>query len=323
MLRSTILLTGKTGQLGWELQRTFASLGEVVAVDRKAMDLSQADVIRRVIQEVRPSVIVNAAAYTAVDRAEDAPDLAMAINGIAPGIMAEEASRVGAALVHYSTDYVFDGSGTRPWREEDRTAPLNVYGRTKLAGERAILAVGCPSLILRTSWVYGLHGSNFVKTMLRLGGQSESLSVVADQVGAPTSARVIADVTGQILAQGKGDMIGLLRERGGVVHVSCAGETSWHGFAEEIFRLARLYGVPLLVSTIQPISAKEYSAKAKRPVNSRLDCWRLYDWFSVRPPKWEVALEQSFPLSVISKVQDGNFEGICPDPQRLRQVGEA
>lgn len=301
MRRPTILLTGTTGQLGRALHQTLALLGEVVAVDRQAMDLAQADAIRLVIHAVRPDVIVNAAAYTAVDRAESEPDQAMAINGTAPEVMAEAAVHVGAALVHYSTDYVFDGSGTRPWREDDQTAPLNVYGRTKLAGEQAIVAVGGPALIVRTSWVYGLHGDNFVTTMLRLGRQRECLSVVADQVGAPTSARVVADVTGQILAHGTGDLPGLLRERGGVVHVSCAGETSRHGFAEAIFRVARLYAPPLLVSTVHPLATDEYPAQAQRPANSRLDCRRLSEWFSVRPPTWDAALEQFFQDGAYAK----------------------
>jgi len=292
---SRILLTGPNGQVGWELQRSLVSLGDVVALGREGLDLRNPDEIRAVVREVKPSVIVNAAAYTAVDKAEDEPDLAMTINGAAPGVLAEEAKRFGAAIVHYSTDYVFDGGGDRPWHEDDQPNPLNEYGRSKLAGERAIQAVGVAHLILRTSWVYGLHGNNFVKTMLRLGAEREELSVVDDQVGAPTSARVIADITGQILAQGRGDVAGLLRERGGVVHLSCRGETSWRGFAEAIFRLARERGVPLTVGVVKPVAGKDYPSKAVRPGNSRLDNQRLPQRFSLCPPAWEVALEQSFP----------------------------
>jgi len=290
-----ILLTGPNGQVGWELQRSLASLGDVVALGREALDLGNPDQIRSVVREVKPDVIVNAAAYTAVDKAEDEPDLATAINGVAPGIVAEEAKRLGAAVVHYSTDYVFDGHGERPWREDDKTGPLNVYGESKLSGERAIQAIGVPHLILRTSWVYGLQGDNFVKTMLRLGAVRKELSVIDDQIGAPTSARVIADITGQILAQARGDIPALLRERGGLVHLSCQGETNWCGFARQIFRLADEKGMKLKVQSVVPISTAQYGAKAVRPLNSRLNCERLMEQFSLCPPTWETAVRQSFP----------------------------
>jgi dTDP-4-dehydrorhamnose reductase len=260
------------------------------------LDLASPDSIRAAVRRVQPDLIVNAAAYTAVDKAESEPELAMAVNGIAPGVLAEEARRVGAALVHYSTDYVFDGTGETPWCEDDATGPQNTYGRTKLVGEEAIQAAGAPHLILRVSWVYGLHGSNFVKTMLRLGMQRPALSVVDDQWGAPTSARVIADITGQILVQGRGDWPGFLRERGGVVHLVCQGQTNWHRFAQKIFELAGAQGVPLAVKSLSPIPSSQYPTPARRPANSRMSCQRLWERFGLAPPSWQVALEQSFPL---------------------------
>ena len=196
-----ILLTGKNGQVGWELQRTLTTLGDVVAIDRKGMDLANPDSIRNTIRAVRPDLIVNAAAYTAVDKAESEPELAMAINGIAPGIMAEEAGRLGAAMVHYSTDYVFDGTKTTPYTEGDILNPINVYGKTKLAGEQAVQAAGIPHLIFRTSWVYGLRGRNFLLTILRLAKEWDELKIVDDQIGAPTWSRMVAEATATILAQ--------------------------------------------------------------------------------------------------------------------------
>jgi dTDP-4-dehydrorhamnose reductase len=299
--RVRILLLGPTGQVGWELARTLQTLGEVVAAGRgtgaagPACDLGRPEELRRVVAEVRPRLIVNAAAYTAVDQAESEPDLAMAVNGVAPGVLAEEARRIGAALVHYSTDYVFDGTGSAPWRETDPVGPPNTYGRTKLAGEAAIQTAGAAHLILRTSWVYGLHGVNFVKTMLRAGREREVLRVVDDQVGAPTSARVIADATGQILAQGLRDLPGFFQQSGGIVHLACGGESSWHAFALRIFELARARGLPLAIKTVQPIPGAEYPTPARRPSNSRLDCRRLFERFGLTPPDWQVALEQSFP----------------------------
>jgi len=292
-----ILLTGPNGQVGWELQRSLASLGEVIAADRQRLDLRNPDQIRKLVREIEPHLIVNAAGYTAVDKAEDEPELAMVINSAAPGVLAEEAKRVGAAIIHYSTDYVFDGSGEQAWREDDETGPLNVYGRSKLAGEQAIRAVGVEHLILRTSWVYGLHGNNFVKTMLRFGAERTALSVVVDQIGAPTSARVLADVTAQILAQARGDVVAMLNERGGTVHLTCGGETSWHGFAEEIFRLARTRGHSLTVQGVTSVTTENYPTRARRPRNSRLDCRRLRERFCLQPPAWEQALEHSFPDS--------------------------
>jgi dTDP-4-dehydrorhamnose reductase len=305
--RPRILLTGRNGQVGWELSRTLQSLGEVIAVGHRStapgesvtawkLELSEPDEIRKLVRQVQPDLIVNAAAYTAVDKAESERDAAIAINGIAPGVLAEEAERLRAALVHFSTDYIFDGSGTTPWREDDPTGPLNHYGASKLAGEEAIRASGAAHLILRVSWVYGLHGANFVKTMLRLGSERPTLKIVDDQIGAPTSARAIADVTGQILAMGVRNFAGFFRERGGAYHFACSGETSWHGFATAIFELARQHGMPLTLTSVLPIPTSEYPTPARRPLNSRLDCSRLAERFGLGAPLWPTALAQSFPL---------------------------
>jgi len=298
--RPTILFVGLTGQVGWELARSLQPLGDVVRAGRSqaplVLDLERPEQIRDVVRHVQPQLIVNAAAYTAVDKAETERERALAANGVAPGVLAEEARRVQAALVHYSTDYDIDGSGETPWCEDDPTGPLNHYGATKLAGEQAIRAADVPHLILRTSWVYGLHGANFAKTMLRLGGQRSELSIVDDQIGAPTSARAIADVTAQILAQGLRDWCGFLQQYGGVVHLACQGSTSWHGFARQIFDLARQAGFPLAVSTLKPIPTRDYPTPARRPLNSRMNCSRLWDRFRLQAPAWETALEQSLPL---------------------------
>jgi dTDP-4-dehydrorhamnose reductase len=298
--RPRILLVGATGQVGYELLRTLQPLCEVIATGRPRdsrplpslvpLDLSDPDAVRETVRRVAPQLIVSAAAYTAVDRAEQEHDLAMAVNAAAPAILAEEARRAGAAIVHFSTDYVFDGSGTRPWREEDPTGPLNAYGRSKLAGEEAIRASGVAHLILRTSWVYAARGRNFVRTMLRLGQERPELRVVADQHGAPTSARMIADVTGQVLAQAGGDFTGFLSERGGTVHLCCQGETTWHGFASATFELWRERGLPLAVQKVVPIHTEEYPTPARRPTNSRLDCGRLRERFGLSPPGWREAL---------------------------------
>ena len=274
--------------MGWELRRSLQALGEVISVgrsssafERRHVDLADADRLRKLVREVKPQLIVNAAAYTAVDKSEEEPVLAMAVNGVAPGILAEEAKRLGAGLVHYSTDYVFDGSGDRPWREDDTPAPINTYGKTKLAGEHAIGAAGAGHLILRVSWVHGVHGANFVKTMLRLGAQRPELSIVSDQIGAPTSARVIADATAQILAQCHQDSAGDFRERGGLLHLTCRGETNWYEFALEIFRQARECGLNLAVRQVKPIPTTAYPVPAKRPLNSRMNCDQLAERFQL------------------------------------------
>ena len=286
-----ILLTGSNGQVGWELRRTLACLGEVIAVDSRAMDLADADAIRRVVREVAPRVIVNPAAYTAVDKAESETELASAINAGAPGLLAEEAEKLGALLVHYSTDYVFDGSGDVPWREDDAKGPLNVYGAGKLAGEQAVQAACRRHLIFRTSWVYGARGANFLLTMRRLmrGGATErpELKVVADQIGAPTWGRMLAEATALILGQQFSPARGADRpEPWGVYHMSNGGETSWHGFAQAIQALDAVENPTRLL----PIPSSDYPTPAKRPLNSRLDNDKLARVFGVRLPDWRQAL---------------------------------
>lgn len=282
-----ILLTGANGQVGWELRRTLACLGEVVAVDSRAMDLRDPAVIRRVVREVAPRVIVNPAAHTAVDRAESETDLAWAINATAPGLLADEAEKSGALLVHYSTDYVFAGTGDTPWRENDASGPLNVYGASKLAGEQAIQANCRRHLIFRTSWVYGARGANFLLTMRRLMRERPELKIVADQIGAPTWSRMLAEATALILGQCLSPARGADRpEAWGVYHMTNGGETSWHGFAEAIQELDGEESKAKLL----PIPSVDYPTPAKRPLNSRLDNTRLARVFGVRLPDWREAL---------------------------------
>lgn len=280
-----ILLTGAQGQVGWELRRTLSPLGEVVAFDRSGLDLADPDRLRTVVREARPTLIVNAAAYTAVDRAEGEESLAARINADAPRVLAEEAQRAGTWLVHYSTDYVFDGSKSGAYMEDDAPNPVNAYGRTKLAGEQAIRAVGGRHLVFRTSWVYANRGGNFLRTMLRLGREREELRIVADQVGAPTWARVIAEATSlcavQVLPGG-----GTADAKAGIYHLVCGGSTSWHGFASAIFETAGAKA-PRLV----PIPAADYPTPAQRPANSVLDRSKLERVFGIVPPDWRAALE--------------------------------
>ncbi len=281
-----ILLTGITGQLGWELKRTLAPLGQVVALDSRALDLTDATAIRRQVEAIAPRVIVNPAAYTAVDQAEREPERARLINAIAPGILAEAARQCGALMVHYSTDYVFDGSKDGPYQEDDVAKPLNVYGATKLAGEEAIRASGVRHLILRTSWVYGRRGGNFLRTMQRLMRERSELSIVDDQVGAPTWSRLIAEATAQILAQCLSPARGADRpEPWGTYHLTCSGATSWYGFAAAIAELeghgTRLNAIP----------STQYPTLARRPANSRLDNGKLARVFGLRLPHWREALK--------------------------------
>lgn len=288
------MLTGKDGQIGWELQRTLLPLGRVIAVGRAELDLTNLDAVRGLIREVRPGIIVNAAAYTAVDQAEHETELALAVNANAPGIMAEEAARMGCLLVHYSTDYVFDGTKTEIYVEDDPPNPLNAYGRSKLAGEEAIRASGARHLIFRTGWIYGARGNNFLRTILRLAEDREELRVVADQFGAPTWNRLVAEVTAQMLAQriapgGEGRFENVQ----GTYHLTASGSTSWHGFAQAIIESARRLcpDIPLKVQRIAAIPASGYPTPARRPGNSRLNCARLQQDSGFILPEWEVCLE--------------------------------
>lgn len=277
----TILLLGKNGQVGWELQRTLAPLGQVIALDQSDLDLTKPEQIRAKVREIKPNLIVNAAAYTAVDRAEEEPELAMAINGIAPGILAEEAKELGATLVHYSTDYVFDGTKKEPYTEEDEPNPINVYGKTKLAGERAIQAVDGNYLIFRTSWVYGMRGNNFLLTIMRLANERDELRIVDDQIGAPTWCRMLAEATALILARGEDG----LTDKWGLYHMTAVGQTSWYGFAKEILSHIMIDGGDncLLV----PIASRDYITLAKRPSNSVLSNHNLLEKFHLSMPTWE------------------------------------
>jgi dTDP-4-dehydrorhamnose reductase len=278
-----ILLTGASGQVGYELERSLQGLGEVIAVGRARMDLSNLDQVRDVIRAVRPALIVNPAAHTAVDRAESESALAFRINAEAPEVVAREAKALGAAMVHYSSDYVFDGSKVGAYVETDATGPLNVYGKSKLAGEQAIAAAGVPHLILRTSWVYGMRGNNFLLTMLRLAKERGALSVVSDQIGAPTWCRTVADSTALILAQARGAGDQWWERNGGVYHLSSQGRTSWHGFTEAIVAAAGLE------CHVAPIPTDAWPTPAPRPRNSLLDTGKLRERFCTIP-EWQDAL---------------------------------
>jgi dTDP-4-dehydrorhamnose reductase len=282
-----ILLTGCRGQVGWELARSLSTLGEVIALDSSRLNLAEADAIRRTVAEIRPQIIVNPAAHTAVDKAESEPDLAYALNATAPGILAEEAEKLGAMLIHYSTDYVFDGSGETARTEDASTGPLNVYGASKLAGEKLIQASCRRHLIFRTSWVYGLRGANFLLTMRRLMRERPELKIVADQIGAPTWCRSLADATAQVLAQIESPQRGADRPLPwGVYHMTNAGETSWYGFAATIQEL----DAQPTSARLHPIPSSDYPTPARRPHNSRLDNARLERVFGVRLPDWREAL---------------------------------
>lgn len=291
-----ILITGKNGQVGWELQRSLASFGEIVAIDADEMDLADADAIRRTVRRLCPDIIVHPAAYTAVDKAEGEPGVAEAVNSIAPGILAEEAQRLGAVLVYYSTDYVFDGTKPSPYFETDLPNPQSVYGSTKLAGELAVLASGCKHLIFRTSWVYGVHGGNFVKTILRLAKERSELRIVADQFGAPTWARDLAQATATALAHW--NKTGWDSGLNGLYHLTAAGRTNWHEYAEEIVRLAREYDATLATKAldIRAIATEEYPVPAKRPVNSVLANDKIHDAFGIVLPAWQDSLAECVRL---------------------------
>ena len=282
-----ILVTGKSGQVGYELERSLQCCGQVHAVDRSQLDLADLDQVRRVIRDVRPDLIVNPAAYTAVDLAETEQELAMRINGETPGVMAEEAKRLGAALIHYSTDYVFNGQQPSPYQETDPTDPINTYGRTKLAGEEAIRAVGGRHMILRTSWVYGMRGKNFLLTMLRLAQERSELRVVGDQHGAPTWSVMLADMTARVAEQAKAasDSVQWWEENGGVYHLSSAGSTTWAGFAHRILENAGL------ATRVTPITTAEYPVPAKRPQYSMLCTDKFAKRFGPLP-QWSESLRR-------------------------------
>jgi dTDP-4-dehydrorhamnose reductase len=291
-----ILLLGKNGQVGWELQRSLAPLGELVALDRHSTeadggcgDLTQCDRLRETVLRLRPDVIVNAAAHTAVDRAESEPDLAHTINALAPGALAEAAATAGALFVHYSTDYVFDGSGNAPWTEDAPTAPLSVYGATKRDGEQLVRASNARHLIFRTSWVYAARGGNFARTMLRLAQERERLTVIDDQWGAPTGADLIADVTALAIRR-------VLRDpaNAGTYHLSAAGETTWNGYARFVIDTARALkpSLPLQVSEVAPVPTSAFPTAARRPLNSRLDTTRVRRTFDLTLPAWQVGVQR-------------------------------
>lgn len=286
-----ILLFGKSGQVGWELQRSLAFMGELVALDVNDQELcgdfTHPDSIIQTIHSVSPDVIVNAAAYTAVDKAESESELAGTINTQAPEILAQESRKLGAWLIHYSTDYVFDGNGVKPWKETDPTIPLNVYGSTKLEGEKAVIDSGCKHLIFRTSWVYSARGENFIKTMIRLAQNRDHLSVIDDQIGAPTGAELLADVTAHSMS------IALRQPQvSGLYHLTAKGETSWYGYASFVLDKVRQSGIKLKVQSesIQPVSTDVFSQTARRPGNSRLNTKKIERTFDLTLPLWQTGV---------------------------------
>jgi dTDP-4-dehydrorhamnose reductase len=309
-MKPRILLTGKNGQVGHDLQNSLPALGEVFALDRKELDLSKPDQIREMIRRIQPTVIINAAAYTAVDQAEKEESLAHVVNAEAPAIMAEEAKKIGAAVIHYSTDYVFDGTKRTPYQENDSTNPLNAYGRTKLAGEQAIQSSGVNQLIFRTAWVYSTRGKNFLLTILRLATQREELRIVSDQIGAPTWSREIASATAQVLQRiyDPKEKSTEWHDCSGTYHMTAAGETNWYEFAGAILEEARkqtsapaewfttaMRGVPLITRQVIPIPTAEYPTPARRPAYSVLSNTRLQTVFGIRLPDWQTQLLRVFP----------------------------
>ena len=286
-----ILLFGKGGQVGWELQRSLAPLGELIALDNDSKDycgnFENLDGIAETVRIIAPDVIVNAAAHTAVDKAESEPEFVRTINALAPSVLAKEAQRCNALLVHYSTDYVFDGSGSQAWLETDTPAPLSVYGATKLEGEQAIIASGCQHLIFRTSWVYAARGANFAKTMLRLGSERDRLTVINDQIGAPTGADLLADVTAHAIRA-----VQQQPELAGLYHLVASGETSWYEYARFVLNFARNAGVEISVadSAIEPVPTTAFPTPAIRPLNSRLNTSKLSTSFNLSLPHWQTGV---------------------------------
>ena len=286
-----ILLFGKNGQVGWELQRSLAPLGEVIALGTTSQnycgDFTDLTGIANTIRAIEPDVIVNAAAHTAVDKAESEPDLARTINALAPAVLAKESNLLNSLLIHYSTDYVFDGEGDKAWQESDQTEPLSIYGATKLEGEQLIQASGCMHLIFRTSWVYGARGGNFAKTMLRLAKERDSLKVIDDQIGAPTGADLLADVTAHAIRTARRNP-----EVSGLYHLVAGGETSWHGYASFVLDYARRAGIDLKVATdaVQAVPTSAFPTPAKRPHNSRLNTEKLQNTFDLHLPHWQAGV---------------------------------
>jgi dTDP-4-dehydrorhamnose reductase len=289
-----ILLLGKNGQVGWELQRSLAPLGEVIALDFDSpapltADFSNPESLAATVRRVAPRIIVNAAAHTAVDKAESEPDFARALNAASPAVLAREAAALGAWLMHYSTDYVFDGSGNTPWREDSPTGPLSVYGQTKLEGEEAIRASGCRHLIFRTSWVYAARGGNFAKTMLKLAKERDKLTVIDDQVGSPTGADLLADLTAHALRAAIAEP-----SLAGTYHTVASGETHWHGYAKHVIEFARAAGQPIKVApdAVVAVPTSAFPTPAKRPGNSRMNTQKLRDAFGVQLPPWQAGVER-------------------------------
>lgn len=295
-----IVLFGKNGQVGWELQRALSPLGKLTVLDRSSTsfcgDLSNLEGIAQTIRTLAPDVIVNAAAYTAVDKAESERDQALLINAKACAVLAREAAAIDAWLVHYSSDYVFDGSGTQPWQESDQTSPVNYYGKSKLEGEQAIIASGCKHLIFRTSWVYSARGNNFIKTILRLASERETLRIIADQVGVPTGAELLADVTAHAIR-------GCLQkpQQGGLYHLTPSGETNWFEYATFILEKARMAGACFAAQRIIPISSEEYLTPAARPLNSRLNNTKLAKAFCIHLPEWKSGVDRAL-LEILGKI---------------------
>jgi dTDP-4-dehydrorhamnose reductase len=286
-----VLVTGVTGQIGGALVEALDSSLSVVAADRHQLNLAGSDdEIESALDRIAPSLIINPAAYTAVDRAEIESALAFRVNAEAPGVMARWAAPRRVPLIHFSTDYIFDGVGARPWREEDAPNPLSIYGSSKLAGEDAVRNSGAPHLIIRTEWVYGVKGTNFLRTIATLAKERKELRVVADQFGAPTSARIVADVVARLVGQDSASLAERFASCGGVINVAASGETNWHGFAVAIVDGLKARGVTFAVESILPISTLDYPTKATRPKNSRLDLTRLREVFGIATPQWDVGL---------------------------------
>ena len=289
-----ILLLGKNGQVGWELQRSLALLGEVIALDFDSTgplkaNFADPESLAATVRAVAPQLIVNAAAHTAVDKAESEPDFARALNATSPSVLAREAAALGAWLVHYSTDYVFNGSGTTPWREDSATGPLSVYGATKLEGEQAVQASGCQHLIFRTSWVYAARGGNFAKTMLKLAKERDKLSVINDQIGSPTGADLLADITAHAVRMALSKP-----ELAGTYHAVAQGETSWHGYARHVIEFARAAGQQIKVASdaVLPVPTSAFPTPATRPSNSRMNTHKLRDTFGLSLPAWQPGVER-------------------------------